>query len=143
MVFKAITIENYCPTISYSFKVKYLNNTQIVDILVVSIHGKYRDGSAGRADAGLIKGIVDTGVFMFKPSSVLIDFSDLEYNWGDNIDMDFEEIKPTRFVILVSEKCRTGLSSLLFWLNTDKDIVDNKLFFDNFEEAISELKKRD
>jgi hypothetical protein len=142
MNLKSVTIAEYCPTITYEFKIQNLRDTHLIDILIVSFHGTYREGSAGSPDAGLIKGIVTTGLSVFDPFSILIDLSDLEYNWGDNLDLSFEETGQTETVILVGEKCRRAMSTLYFGIDTDKDIVDNEFFFDNFDEAIAKLKSK-
>jgi hypothetical protein len=141
MTFQPISLDNFCPTITYDFKFKNLRDTQLVDILIISFHGKYRDGSAGSPDAGLIKGIIKTGVSVFDPFSVLIDLTDLEYNWGDNLDLSFADTGPTKRVILVGDKCRQAMSSLEFGIGTNEDIVDNDLFFDDFDKAIAKLKE--
>ncbi|MEQ1665521.1 MAG: hypothetical protein ABL927_09125 [Bdellovibrionales bacterium] len=142
MNLKSVTIDEYCPTITYDFKIQNLRDTHLIDLLVVSFHGTYRDGSAGSPDAGLIKGIVKTGLSVFDPFSLLIDLSDLEYNWGDNLELSFEETVYTKIVILVGEKCRRALSTLWYGMHTDKDIVDNELFFDSFEKAIDKLRSK-
>lgn len=143
MNFQSVTIDEYCPTITYDFKIKHLRDTHLIEILIISFHGKYRDGSTGNSDAGLIKGIVTTGLSVFDPFSLLIDLTDLEYNWGDNFDLSFEETEPTTTVILVGEKCRRAMSTLTFGIDTYKDIVDNNFFFDDFDKAIEKLKNKD
>jgi hypothetical protein len=143
MDFQPVFIDKQCPTITYDFKIKYLRETHPVDILVISFHGKYRDGSAGKSDAGLIKGIIATGLSVFRPFSLLVDFTDFEYNWGDDFDLSFEETEPATSVILIGEKCRRAMSTLTFGIDTDKDIVDNEFFFDNFDKAIEKLKSKD
>lgn len=142
MNLKSITIDEYCPTITYDFKILNLRNTNLIEMLVISFHGTYRDGAAGSPDAGLIKGIVKTGLSVFDPFSLLIDLSDLKYDWGDNLDLSFEETAYTKIVILVGEKCRRALSTLSYGMHTDKDIVDNEFFFDSFDKAIDKLKSK-
>jgi hypothetical protein len=142
MNFKSVTIDEYCPTITYDFKITNLRDTHLIDILIITFHGNYRYGSAGSSDAGLIKGIVTTGLSVFNPFSILIDLSDLEYNWGDNLDLSFEETGYTTTAVLVGEKCRRAMSTLSFGIDTDKDIVDNVLFFDSFDNAIEMLKRK-
>ena len=142
MSFQPISLDQYCPTISYSFKIAHLRDTHLVDILVISFIGKYRYGSAGSPDAGLIKGIVKTGVSVFDPFSVLIDLSNLEYSWGDNFELFFEEAEPKKTVVLVGEKCRHAMSTLAFGVDTNKDIVDNDFFFDDYDKAIAKLKEK-
>lgn len=143
MNFKAVAIDKYCPTITYNFRIKNLRDTHLVEILIISFHGNYRNGSWGNPDAGLIKGIITTGLSVFRPFSLLVDFSNFEYNWGDDFDLSFEETASTTTVILVGEKCRRAMSTLTFGLNTEKDVVDNEFFFDNFDKAIDRLKSKD
>ena len=142
MSLQPISLDQYCPTISYSFKIAHLRDTHLIDILVISFNGKYRYGSAGSPDAGLIKGIVKTGVSVFDPFSVLIDLSNLEYSWGDNFDLFFEDAEPTKAVVLVGEKCRRAMSTLAFGVDTNKDIVDNEFFFDDYDRAMAKLKDK-
>ena len=142
MNFQSVTIDEYCPTITYDFKIRYLRDTHLVDILIISFHGNYRDGSTGKADAGIIKGVITTGLSVFRPFSLLLDFSDLEYNWGDDLDLSFEETEPTTSAILIGEKCRRAMSTLAFGVDTDKDIVDSEFFFDDFDKALEKLKSK-
>ena len=141
MTFQSTSLDRFCPTITFDFKITHLRDTQLVDILIISFNGKYRDGSAGRPDAGLIKGVIKTGVSVFDPFSILIDLRNLEYNWGDNLDLSFEETESTKAVVLVGEKCRRAMSTLAFGVDTNKDIVDNEFFFDDYEKAIAKLKE--
>ena len=142
MNFKKVSLAEYCPSVTYQFQVSNLRDTHLVETLIISFHGSYRYGSAGRSDAGLIKGIIKTGITVFDPFAVLIDFSDLEYTWGDNLDLSFEETDSTPTAILVSDKCGRAMSTLEFGLDTPKDIVDNELFFDNYEKALEKLQNR-
>lgn len=141
MDFKILKLEAVCPTLSYEFKFLNLRDTQLVDILIISFHGKYRDGSAGRPDAGLIKGIIKTGLSVLNPFSLLIDLSGMEYNWGDDFDISFEEAEGVKTVVMVGDKCRMAMSTLAFGVNTQRDIVDNEFFFEDFNLAIAKLKE--
>lgn len=142
MNFKKVTLGEYCPSVNYQFQVCNLRDTHLVQTLIISFHGSYRYGSAGSSDAGLIKGIIKTGISVFDPFAVLIDLSDLEYTWGDNLDLSFEETDSTPTTVLVSDKCRRAMSTLQFGIDTRKDIVDNEFFFDNYEKALEKLQNR-
>ena len=58
------------------------------------------------------------------------------------LDLSFEEAEPTTTVVLVGEKCRRAMSTLSNGINTDKDIVDDDFFFDNFDKALEKLKSK-
>lgn len=139
-LFQPISLKEECPQLSYEFSVSKFSD-HLIDTLVISFKGKYRDGAAGRPDAGLMKGIVETGLAVWDPFSVLIDLRELEYSWGDNIDSVFASIVRYSSAVLVSYKNRRGLSTLEFGTGTRKDIVDNDFFFDNFEAAIKKIKR--
>ena len=143
MMFQSISIDNICPTISYDFQCTYYKDTPHIDILMISFHGKYRDGSTGSADAGLIRGVLKIGAEAFNPYSILINLAGLEYEWGDNLDLDFEDAEPVNTVVLVSDKCRKAMSTLAFGIDTGKDIVNNDFFFDDLQKAIEKLQKKD
>ena len=141
MSFQSVSLETYCPTISYNFKIKYFEDSHLIDILIVEFHGKYRHGSAGSPDAGFIKGSITTGLSVFDPFSLLIDLRDLEYSWGDDFDISFEETGNRKTAVLVGDKCRRAMSTLSFGVGTDRDIVDNEFFFDDANSAVHKLLK--
>jgi len=39
MSLQPISLDQYCPTISYSFKIAHLRDTHLIDILVISFNG--------------------------------------------------------------------------------------------------------
>lgn len=128
-----------CPEISYEYFVSHVHPT-MVDTLRVAFKGKYRDGAAGRPDAGYMKGIVVTGIEVWDPVSVIVDLSELEYEWGDNINTVFAAVARMKCAIIVSYKNRRGLSMLEFGTHTREDLVDDDFFFDDLEKAIKKLK---
>ena len=44
--------------------------------------------------------------------------------------------------MIVGEKNRKALSTLIYGMETEKDIVDNKFYFDDFEKGIEKLKRK-
>ncbi|MCG2612810.1 hypothetical protein LZZ85_00905 [Terrimonas sp. NA20] len=139
MAFKQTSLSGTCPTLTYRFAIQQLRNTHLVELLLISFHGEYRYGSAGKEDAGLIRGIIKTGVAVYDPTSIIIDFRDMEYTWGDNFDLSFEDAESSRVVVVVGDKCRKAMSTLAFGIDTKQDIVDNVLFFDDFDSALLKL----
>lgn len=139
MNFIPVRISSYCSTIEYKFQISYLRNTNLINVLIISIEGKYRNGSAGSPDAGYIRGIIKMGVEVFDPFFVIIDFSNLEYNWGDDFDLSFSETGNIKTSVVVGSKCRYAMSTLNFGLNTNKDIVDNDFFFESLQDALEKI----
>lgn len=52
------------------------------DVLIVAFRGVYRSGSLGNADADYMRGQVVAGLAMYRPMGPLLDFRELECEWG-------------------------------------------------------------
>lgn len=141
MQLQPTSLEKYCPTITYDYSIAHVAHTHLVDLLVITFHGRYRDGSEGRPDAGLIQGVIRTGIAVFDPFKLIIDLSDLEYTLGDNLSLLIDESEWIKTAYVVGDKCRRALSTLYFGAGTTKDIVDNQLYFDSFDRALNKLQQ--
>lgn len=96
-----------------------------IDVLIVSFSGNYPNGSLGKNHAKFIATKTITGLINFDPDAVILDFRELEYNWGNNILDVFEHISFLKdsensenepnfpVLVLVSEKSKNGILSLL------------------------------
>ncbi|WP_299408384.1 hypothetical protein [Acaryochloris sp. IP29b_bin.148] len=88
------------------------------EFAVVKFSGMYRDGAAGKSDALFITAIMDAVQTAWFTPSLIMDFTDLEYRWGDEMEWihDVGRFMPSPcskpLAIIVSDKCRTGLQSL-------------------------------
>jgi len=136
-----VSFEQECPTISYSFEVIKQEKSYAPSVLLVKFTGSYRDGSEGAPDAALMKGIMDTAIYLWEPETLLIDLSEFEYSWGDDIDNALDDPdKRIPYVIVIGVKCREALSSLAYGVDTERDIVDNDIYFDSQEKALEKLR---
>lgn len=119
-------------------------NENRIDVLIVSFSGNYPNGSLGKNHAKFITTNTITGLINFDPDAVILDFRELEYNWGNNIldvfecisflkDSENSENEPNfPVLLLVSEKSKNGILSLLNltdarelpnWISEDLNIV--------------------
>lgn len=137
-----VTIEEVCPSIGSTFHIRKLRDTQVNDLLIVAVHGTYRKGSAGRSDAAYIKGIVELANGLLNPHMVVVDLSDLNYEWGDNMDLEFS-LSDIPVAVVVGPRNRNALSTLTFGINSKKDIVDNVYYFGDVQSAIRYVEKLD
>lgn len=127
-------------------KVKFIDKTDInyslhtvgeknkySKILIAEFSGTYKSGSAGASDAKFIKGITKTAKDVWDCFGIIIDFSDLYYDWGDEMDcfLPFDE----NFALVVSDKCESGIATLLFGLNTNKKAIETDFIFSNTNDA--------
>jgi len=84
----------------------------------VSFSGRYRDGAEGAPDATFIVAIMEAVQRAWYSECLIIDLTDLTYEWGDNMAWVYgigwsgktRCHKP--LAIIVSEKCRKALRTL-------------------------------
>ena len=53
---------------------------------VIEFSGHYRMGSAGNPDANFMKAMVAAGFAALDPDGLVIDLSELKYDWGDMLE---------------------------------------------------------
>lgn len=140
--FISVSFQQECPQLEHSYAISKLNE-HMVDTLVVSFKGQYQDGAAGRSNAGFMKGMVQAGIAIWEPLSILIDLQEFHYRWGDDINTVFASVARLNAAILIGTGNRRGLSSLEFGINTREDLIDNDFFFDDFDKAIERIKKKE
>jgi len=86
---------------------------------VISYHGEYRHGSAGEPDACYIVATATAAHKAWYTDGIVIDFSDLAYEWGDNMEwvLGIGQGAPAKcafpLVIIVGDRCREALGSLI------------------------------
>ena len=110
-------------------------------ILVVAFSGSYGYGSSGYSDALYMRAMIEAGLAAFRPSGLIIDLSDFEYEWGDDIDYGLEVSlddtpEPTT---VIGPKCHDGLKSLFRGFNSSEELIDNRNYFANLTDAVSYL----
>jgi hypothetical protein len=104
--------------ITYSIALAPHEKHSIPEFLVVKFTGKYRDGSSGRTDAIFLVAIMEAVQKAWFSAALIIDFTDLSYHWGDEMDWIHEvgRFHPSPchkpMAIIVGDQCRTALKSL-------------------------------
>jgi hypothetical protein len=104
--------------------------------LIARFSGDYRDGSAGKPDARFIAGMTRMGVAIWHPAALILDLSELRYEWGD----DLGEILPPggkhlRSAVVIGPGCARAIATLLWGVNTQKAATEAEFIFDNLEAA--------
>lgn len=142
MDFKKVELEEICNGMRCEFYAKNLGKSHLIDILIIQFSGEYRPGSEGKTELGFMIGKTELGKAVWRPFNIVIDISNVKYEWGDDMELLINLLEPKSSVMIVGDKNRRALSTLLFGLETDKDIVDNKLFFENLEKGIEKLQRK-
>jgi hypothetical protein len=132
-------------SIKIDFYMGVSKTVDYLDIMVIKYSGVYGFGSAGNSDAAFMYAMGKAALAAWEPSAVILDLSDLEYEWGDMLimvldiggDQYRDAIFPTALV--VGPKCEEAVRSLLAlegldaeeWIFTDLekawDCIDLKL----------------
>lgn len=114
-------------------------------VLVVKVSGCYRPGSQGNPDARYIRAMVTAGLIAYDPVCLILDFSQLEYTWGNSLLGVFQDVDtlmndpeepeaPAFPVFIVSgPDCHHALLSLT---DTRSDTQPDWLF-DRLDEAMA------
>ena len=111
------------------------------EILALKYVGTFGIGSKGNADAQYMYATGEFGLHCYSPLGIVLDFSELEYEWGDMIEMVFD-IGSNHFVgkeyplaLVVSDRCKEAIGTLFFGLESDKAATEKEWIFDDFGEA--------
>jgi len=116
-------------------------------ILVVRYRGKYRPGSEGNPDATFMYAQGRYALAAFTPCAVLIDLTELEYEWGDMLEAVFSFAadqyydKPFPTAVLVGEKCADAIGTLIHGMHSKEPATTEDGFFGDFEKAWTYLEK--
>lgn len=119
--------------IKYSCYVKYINKHKIT-VGLIKFTGKYKYGSAGADDATFIKWKINEfcdSAYPFPVHSLLIDLTDLDYEWGDDLDINPQRLSEHNFpfLIIINEKHRESYEGVL----------DRHKLRTDFSESIDEI----
>lgn len=131
-----------------SINVKYFLDQSSIEsykkILVIKYIGKYRDGSQGNDDAKYMFAKGELGCKLYDPFGIILDFSQLEYNWGDLIEKVFNigVESDIHNVVIIGDNCSNSIGTLLNGMNSKLKATDTEWIFDNYSEAKDYLEKK-
>ncbi|MEP1027871.1 MAG: hypothetical protein ABJG68_16780 [Crocinitomicaceae bacterium] len=128
-------------------KVQYfIGNSRITDyyrILTIKYSGKYGFGSAGNGDAQYMYAKGEFGLNCYEPSAVILDFSQIEYEWGDLIEMVFS-IGSNQYIdaefpiaLVIGKECSEAIGTLVHGIDSMESATTEEWIFDNFDLAWS------
>jgi hypothetical protein len=106
------------------------------DTVVAQFSGVYRIGCKGGPDAGYIEDVLRGVRIQYAPYRLIVDFSTLDYQWGDQMEWF---IKPNchggPFTLVVGPLCVEALSTLYYGIRSTRKITEAPHVFDNLAEA--------
>lgn len=109
--------------------------------LYCSVSGNIKDGSLGNSTADYLFGKISQYYFQTNAFILILDLTDLIYSFGDRLrkSINFynqigrdDEEKKQPVILILSNKCNVGVSSLIEWIKPESLFVEK-----TFESAIS------
>lgn len=137
------------PDLLSDIKVQYYESDDYTDILIIKYVGKYKYGSAGNNDARYMYAKGKLGFNLFEPEGIILDFQELEYQWGDMIELVFDigvneyEDEQLPIALVIGNGCEEGIGTLIYGINSEKtNATTEEWIFDNFDDAWRYVEKR-
>jgi hypothetical protein len=111
--------------------------------LIARFSGEYRIGSGGKPDARFIAGMTRMAVAIWHPAALVLDLSELRYEWGD----DMRDLLPPseghmKSAVVVGPGCARAIATLLWGVDTQKAATEADFIFDNVEAAWESVRHR-
>jgi hypothetical protein len=131
--------------VEVSFSKATLASSTRFDALIVTVSGSTGIGCSSNADVSYIEFMTRAALGLICPTSLVFDFRDFEYEWGDGMartlsageDLYVDDDLPV--AVVVSDLCRNGLTSLI----RDELFSDpGAWLFDSLESALAALEAR-
>ena len=116
-------------------------------ILLIRAHGRYQDGSAGKPDAAYLSAL-QTAAICRRPNGIVLDFSDLIYEWGDDIEEvlpgdDGRMGEPNLFgAVVVGPGCGEALRTLSYGINSKEPLESLSWIYPSVPDAVSGIAER-
>jgi len=137
-----LTLESLS-SIACSFRRGRSRIVTYADILVVSFRGKYRPGSAGTPDARFMLAMAEAGIAAFDPLALILDLRDLEYEWGDDLDLLFGagSSRDSTFPVatVVGTSCAEAVRTLCLGVSSSESLETINGLFRDIDSAWSYL----
>ncbi len=145
-------LENLDLEIISDIEVSYLKGScrskKHLDILIVKYSGKYKVGSAGNEDARYMFAKAQYGLNCIEPAGVILDLSDVDYVWGDMMELVFSvgmnqyENVELPLTIIIGSKCQKAIGTLIYGIDSKELATSKDCIFDNFEQAWEFVEKK-
>lgn len=115
---KPVNFEQLSP-LRHSVFVSETDGHSSPDFLVIQYEGTYRDGASGKGDALYLVATAEAAHKAWWAPCTILDLRELQYSWGDEMEwitsIGWDRVMHVHspLAIVVSDKCRGALKSLL------------------------------
>ncbi|SCW41654.1 hypothetical protein SAMN04487970_100669 [Paenibacillus tianmuensis] len=117
------------------------------DIIMIKYSGEYGFGSQGNSDAVYMKAMGLAALEAWKADAIILDWSDLKYEWGDMLelalDIDTGCCGPALpMAVIVGPPCEEAVRTLLLGINSNKGLETIEWVFKHKDEAMDYIEKQ-
>jgi len=119
----------------HEFRLETSGRNSFCYSLIAKFSGEYRPGSEGRPDADYMVGMTKLAVAVWHPAALVLDLSELRYEWGDEMAWLLPPAVGCRAAVVVGPLCSGAIATLMWGLETQKPSTDADFVFETVEEA--------
>ena len=117
------------------------------EILVIEFSGVYPVGSDGNSDAHYMYAMGKAAIYAWNPKAIILDMSNLSYQWGDMLEMVFDigaryYGRALPRAIVVGPKCHNAVHTLINGLGADDPHAPIEYVFTSLSEAWVYMSKK-
>ncbi len=117
--------------IRHEFELETTGQNRFWYTLIAKFIGTYGHGSSGRADAHYILGVTKTAIDIWQPAAVVLDLSELRYEWGDEMDWLLPPALDVPAAVVVGPHCAPAIATLMWGLKTTRAATEAEFVFDD------------
>lgn len=127
--------------LEYSVRIGKVSAESYRSIMILSFKGEYGFGSRGNSDARYMSAIGKAVLDAWAPWGLVIDLSELKYEWGDELDRVFDigselaRIKPFPVALTVGPASEEAVRTLILGIGAKETIKDIGWVFRSIEEG--------
>ncbi|MFO0926306.1 MAG: hypothetical protein U0736_04605 [Gemmataceae bacterium] len=142
MQFRPVRVEDET-SVQCQFQLESTGQNRFTSVLIARFSGDYKDGAAGHPDAVYMAGMLRMGIEMWGPAAVVLDLTDLRYEWGDEM---LWLVRPAfhyrKMAIVVGRGCARAIATLMWGVSTNKKATEADFIFDDLEAAWEHVRNR-
>lgn len=114
--------------IKYQVHIGKSNEVSYLEIMILKFIGVYGFGSAGNSDAIFMRAIGEAVLEAWEPGGLIIDLSELSYEWGDQLEDVFYigsykyRDMPFPIALIVGDKSEEAIRTLILGIQSTQGI---------------------
>jgi hypothetical protein len=126
----------------HEFQLETTGRNPFCHTLIAKFIGEYRTGAAGAPDAAFIVGMARMAVEIWRPAAVVLDLSDLRYEWGDEMGWLLPPSLGRKSAVVVGPGCTRAIATLLWGVDTQRAATEAGFIFNSVEAAWESVRHR-